>query len=156
MKVLLMNIDSTIPNLALKKIEKYHKRLGNEVFWDNELLRYSVDLTYVSCVFTKNRSKCLEYENDPFVRIGGSGYDLSIKLPPEIEDEKPKINWGFTTRGCVRNCHFCFVPKMEGHIRVVGDIYDFWDQKSKLINVMDNNILALKDHFLHICDQIRK
>lgn len=154
MKILLINIDSIIPNLALKKIEKYHLDKGDSVLWDMPLALNNVDKCYVSCVFPENRYKCLIFEEKAI--IGGSGYDLSIKLPPEIESVKARINWGFTTRGCIRKCYFCFVPKMEGYIHVVGDIYDIWDSKSKKLVIMDNNILALPDHFKMICSQLRK
>lgn len=153
MKILLINIDSTIPNLALKKIEKYHLDKGDEIIWDMALAFNLVDKTYISCVFPENRYKCLIFEGK--VMIGGSGYDLTIKLPPEIESIKPKINWGFTTRGCIRKCPFCFVPEMEGYIHIVGDLYDIWDGRSKEVMIMDNNILALPDHFKKICNQIR-
>ena len=53
MNILLLNIDSTIPNLALKKIEKYHKDRGDEVIWDMAIEQ--VDKTYVSCIFPKNK-----------------------------------------------------------------------------------------------------
>ena len=33
MKILLINIDSTIPNLALEKIEMHHKALGDEIIF---------------------------------------------------------------------------------------------------------------------------
>ena len=153
-KILLINIDSTIPNLALSKIEKYHLGKGDEVIWDMALALDSVDKCYVSCIFPENRYKCLIFGGRAL--IGGSGYDMTIKLPAEIECIKPRINWGFTTRGCIRNCYFCFVPKMEGSIRVEGDIYDIWDGKSKEITLMDNNILALPEHFKKISKQIRK
>jgi hypothetical protein len=39
MKVLLLDIDSKIPNLALKKIEKYHIDKGDEVIWNNKIGR---------------------------------------------------------------------------------------------------------------------
>lgn len=153
-RVLLINIDSTIPNLALKKIEKYHTDKGDEIIWDMPLMYEQVDKTYVSCIFPENREQCQIFEGKAL--IGGSGYDLNIKLPPEIEEIKPKINWGFTTRGCIRKCSFCFVPKMEGKVHIVGDIYDIWDGVSKEVFVMDNNILAIPDHFLKICSQLKK
>lgn len=151
-KVLLINIDSSIPNLALHKIAQYHTLLGDELIWDMPLYLPIVDKCYVSCIFPKNKDKCLSYKDKAM--IGGSGYDLSIKLPPEIESVKAKINWGFTTRGCIRNCPFCFVPKMEGNIHIVGDIYDIWDGKSNKIILMDNNILALPEHFNMICKEL--
>jgi hypothetical protein len=154
MKVLLIDVDSIIPNLALKKIEQYHVDLGDEVIWNFPLSKYDCDKIYVSCVFDWNKWKCDEWEG--IAEIGGSGYSLSKNLPDEINNIKPKINYGFTTRGCVRNCYFCIVPKKEGKVRIVGDIYDFWDGKAKLITIMDNNILAVPEHFKKIISQIKK
>lgn len=154
MRVLLIDIDSKIPNLALKKIEKYHLDRGDSVIWNNELMSFCSDKVYVSCIFTKNRNKCIDWEGR--AEIGGTGYDLAKKLPPEIDIIKPHINWGFTTRGCIRKCEFCFVPRKEGMIRVEGDIYDIWDGESKEIILMDNNILALPEHFKIICSQIKQ
>lgn len=151
---MLVSIDSKIPNLALCKIEKYHKDRGDEVFWDFPLMRNEMDKIYVSCVFDWNKDKCNDWEG--IAEIGGSGYSLTKTLPEEIEKVKPKINLGFTTRGCIRNCYFCIVPKKEGMIKVEGDIYDLWDGKSKEVTILDNNILALPEHFKLICSQIKK
>jgi len=153
-KILLINIDSKIPNLALKKIEKYYLTCGAEVFWNSYLHRDIADRIYVSCIFTKNKWKCEEWKG--IAEIGGTGYDIKKTLPDKIEQVKPRINWGFTTRGCIRKCPFCFVPEKEGMIHSVGDIYDIWDGKSKDITIMDNNILGLPDHFKKICKQLRK
>ena len=156
MKAVIIDIDSTIPNLALKKIEKYHLNMGDEVIWNNELMAYSANKIYVSCVFTKNRHLAEEWEMFDNALIGGTGYSLSITLPEEIEKVKPKINFGFTTRGCIRKCSFCFVPEKEGMLKRVGDIYDIWDGKSKEIVLMDNNISADKEHFMKILKQCQK
>ena len=58
MRILFIDIDSKIPNFALKKIEKYHLDKGDEIIWNNELFKNSVDKIYVSCVFDWNKSKC--------------------------------------------------------------------------------------------------
>lgn len=158
MKVLLIDIDSKIPNLALKKIEKYHLDKGDEVIWNLEIFKFNVDRIYVSCVFDWNKNKCKEWEyfvEKGIAIIGGSGYDLTTELPPEIESVKPRINLGFTTRGCIRNCSFCVVPKKEGKLKIVGDLLDLWDGKSKEVVLLDNNILALPEHFKLICKQAR-
>ena len=154
MNVLLIDIDSRIPNLALKKVELYHRRRGDKVQWNVPILREWADKIYVSCVFEENRDKCLEWEGAAV--IGGTGYDLSIKLPEEIERVKPRINMGFTTRGCIRSCGFCIVPRKEGKIRIVGDLADLWDGQSKDLLLIDNNILAVPDHFRIICKQARE
>jgi len=150
-KILLINIDSKIPNLALKKIEKYHKDKGDEVMWNFPLMQ--ADKTYVSIVFDWNKNKAKQY---PYAEIGGSGYDLKKTLPPEIDQIKPRINIGFVTRGCIRNCPFCIVPKKEGSIKIEGDIYDIWDRRSKEIELLDNNIMGLPLHFEKIWGQIKK
>ncbi|KKK56931.1 hypothetical protein LCGC14_3059580 [marine sediment metagenome] len=151
--ILLIDIDSTIPNLALKKAEKYYLDRGHEVIWDIKLLATQAEKIYVSCIFKDNRAQAEQYEVYDNALIGGSGYSLSIELSPEIEAIKPRINYGFTTRGCIRKCKFCIVPEKEGKVHVVGDLLDLWDGRSKEITVMDNNILALPDHFQMVCGQ---
>lgn len=153
MKILLIDIDNRIPNLALHKIAKYHTDRGDTVTWNFPLMHHQADKIYVSCVFTKNRDKCLEWQG--IAEIGGTGYDVHKELPPEIESVKPKINLGFTTRGCIRKCSFCVVPSKEGHIRPVNDLLDLWDGKTKYIILLDNNILALPEHFKLVCKQAR-
>jgi hypothetical protein len=158
MIVLLIDIDSKpqYGNLALKKIEKYHRQSGDDVIWNLPLWSTCADKIYVSCLFKQNKCKAETWQNwGSKVLIGGTGYDLSVKLPPEIEEVKIFENFGFTTRGCPRRCWFCVVPQKEGDIHVVGDIYDFWDRNSRKIVILDNNILTLPDHFLKIAHQIK-
>lgn len=154
MKILLIDYDGKIPNLALKKIEMYHQERGDEIFWNQPDIHKAMDKTYVSVIFDWN-AKAAE-EEYPGAEIGGSGYSIVKNLPPEIEAMRPRINLGFTTRGCIRKCPFCIVPAKEGRIRAEGDIYDIWDGKAKTIMLLDNNILALPDHFRKVCAQIRK
>jgi hypothetical protein len=153
--IVIIDIDSKIPNLALKKIEKYHLDKGDNIYWNDNLMASIADRTYVSCIFTKNKHLCDNISGNDVI-IGGTGYDIYKKLPKEIDEIKPKINLGFTTRGCIRKCQFCFVPLKEGNIEVEGDIYDIWDGKAKELIIMDNNILALPEHFKLICKQLKK
>lgn len=153
MKVLLIDIDSKIPNLALKKAERYHQARGHDVAWNMPLMATTSDLIYVSNVFKENRHEAEQFEGYDNALIGGSGYDLHTELPPEIEAIKPRINLGFTTRGCVRKCPFCIVPEKEGSIRIVGDLLDLWDGKTKDVTILDNNILAIPSHFFKVCRQ---
>ena len=71
-------------SIALKKIEKYHRDRGDSIEF-TPMMRIWADKIYVSCVLTKNKWLCEEWENDPKVSIGGTGYDLTVKLPEEIE-----------------------------------------------------------------------
>lgn len=158
-KILLVNVDSKIPNLALEKIRIYHKQQKDKVIKIKDkstlpLFIDSYDKIYVSCIFDYNKHRCKKWEG--IAEIGGSGYDLKKRLPFKIEKIKPHINYGFTTRGCIRNCPWCIVPKKEGKIHVVGDVYDLWDGAAKNIIIMDNNILAAPEHFFKIANQLKK
>jgi hypothetical protein len=75
---------------------------------------------------------------------------LDYSILDEIEYKYTMTNafYGYTTRGCIRKCAFCAVPKLEPiynpyiplkeRIELVRDTYG--DQKDLLL--MDNNILA--------------
>ncbi len=51
-KILLIDIDSTVPNLALMKISAHHKSLGDDVGFNNQ---DSPDIVYASIVFKSNK-----------------------------------------------------------------------------------------------------
>lgn len=158
MKVLLVNVDSVIPNVVLQKLQFYHEQQGDKVYQikDEQLLPFIdvYDKIYVSCVFDYNKCRCKKWRG--IAEIGGSGYSLKKCLPVKIEKVKPKKNIGFTTRGCIRNCPWCIVQRKEGKIRVVGDIYDIWDGHAKTVTLLDNNILGLPDQFFKISAQLKK
>lgn len=154
MNTLLLNIDSKLPNIALRKIEMWHKQQGDEVIWDMPMMLGQTDKAYASCIFTKNSNMVANYKGlYPELITGGTGYDLAVKLPPEIEAMEPKINYGFTTRGCNRGCPFCLVVPSEGSFRITGDIYGFWDGENGWVICFDNNVLYDIDHFDKMCRQ---
>jgi hypothetical protein len=49
---------------------------------------------------------------------------------------------GFTSRGCIRNCSFCFVPQKEGAFRQNSEIKDIINPRSNVIILNDNNLTA--------------
>lgn len=154
MKIRLLATDSKIPNYAIMKISTYHKRLGDNVDWYNPLMDYiDTDILYISKVFT--------FSDDPYLTMpmpinakiirGGTGYDYTTKLPEEIESITdldyslyPNCDYSivFTTRGCVRKCPFCIVPKKEGLIHNVN--VASLNPKGKYIMLLDNNFFANK------------
>lgn len=152
MKVGLVKLDGKLINIALEKIKMFYEMQGIEVKYVDFLEASICDKVYCSSIYTFTSKS---YVGPDWI-CGGTGFNLETKLSDEIERLKPKVNIGFTTRGCIRNCSFCVVPQKEGKIRIVGDIYDIWDGKSKDITLLDNNILALPNHFKTICFQIRK
>lgn len=86
----------------------------------------------------------------PFVNIHTGLYEeLESYLPSYdiLSDVEKWANWDssimFTSRGCIRNCPFCMVPKIEGKIRsVIDDIQRFIYSGHKKIILWDNNFLA--------------
>lgn len=151
MKVLLMDLDiinrrKVFPNLALMKLSQFYKAKRDEVYLNFPLCQ--PDISYASCVFTWNSKR--KNSLSPDAIIGGSGIDLRVELPPEIEHIMPdytlypNINFslGFTSRGCIRKCPFCIVPQKEGNIKPTASIYEFWNRNHKKIVLLDNNLLA--------------
>ena len=49
---------------------------------------------------------------------------------------------GFTSRGCIRNCAFCFVPQKEGCFKQVAEIKDLINPRSNVLILNDNNLTA--------------
>lgn len=152
-RINIINIDSRLPNLALEKVKKYYLDKGYIVESQPRLVGKIP--SYISVIFEHNRHKVTPYEDLTDTYIGGTGYDAKIKLPPEIDAVKPRINIGYTTRGCNRSCPFCLVPEKEGKIHIEGTIYDIWDGTSSKITLLDNNILQLPDYFREVCNDIK-
>lgn len=160
--VLLIPIDSVIPNLALMKIATWKKEQGYNAGFN---VSDPVEI-YASIVFKKNAHKAdgLKYiYPGAKIDVGGSGVSLTKSLPAEVDLMKPDYtlypNWdydlGFTTRGCIRHCPFCIVPKKEGSIRMVQHPREFHDPAHKKIMLLDNNILAVKDWFMEVSDWVK-
>ena len=146
-RILLVDVDSTIPNLALMKISSWYKDKGDNVKLiklklkrrkDGTLkeavkidLSENPDKLYASIVFKTNKrvlDDIVAHHPEFDIDIGGSGYDLHKELPPEIENMKPEYSLyptngasiGFSSRGCIRNkktCPFCIVSEKEGKYR---------------------------------------
>ena len=154
--VLLVDADSKkgFPNLALMKLSAWYKREG----WHVDLIQglpdapplHLYDKTYISVIFFQNKEKALDYAlMMPNSEIGGSGYDLTKTLPDEIEHIKPDyslydldFSMGFTSRGCIRKCGFCIVPKKEGSIKHHAFVQEFHNLGHTNVMLLDNNFLA--------------
>lgn len=149
MKIRIIDLDSKIPNLALMQISSYHKKNGDEVGFDIK----EPDIVYISCVFNKNAEQAYGIKTlfpDSKIYIGGSGVDLNTQLPDYMQKTKPdyslypnnKKSIGFTTRGCIRKCGFCVVPKKEGKLHRWQHISEFHNPEFKSVMCLDNNIGA--------------
>lgn len=150
MRIGLFNVDGKIPNPALMKWSAYHKRLGDDVEIYSPLFSSSYDKVYASKIFT------YPHPNDmylsPRMIIGGPGWNIKIKLPPEVDHVYPdyqifncKHAIGYIIKGCINECPFCIVSKMEGSIHKFAELEEFCRDQKKVM-LLDNNILAYKDH----------
>lgn len=60
----------------------------------------------------------------------------------EKAEEIVNAGIGFTSRGCIRNCGFCFVPTKEGKFRDIAEIKDLINPRSNVLVLNDNNLTA--------------
>jgi len=174
-RVLLIDVDSKIPNLALMKIAAWHKSQGDVVGFDVA----DPDLVYASVVF-KHNAHAIDglrffYPNAKIL-VGGSGVSLKTKLPDEIENIDPDYTLydglicqkcgnkitscncttgptpgnmfysiGFSSRGCIRKCYFCIVQRKEGEYKR-GKHPREWVKHDR-VKLLDNNWYADPDWF---------
>lgn len=106
----------------------------------------------VSCTFTwdMERAKFLRNEWAKYydnVQIGGPAFDdKGGEFIPGLFLKSGKV---ITSRGCIRNCKFCFVPKREGKLRELK-IHDGHD-------VYDNNLLACsRNHIENVFNMLKR
>jgi hypothetical protein len=141
--IAIYNLEPKYFNLALEKVRKFYEDQGETVDDYKLLWHDKYDKIYCSSIFTWTDKSTVT----PDMICGGTGFDLATELPSEIEAVKVRKNKGFTTRGCIRNCSFCVVPKKEGKLKRADWIGDFWDGKSDQVELYDNNWLADRQWF---------
>ena len=160
MRILLINVDSRW-NMAIRKMYQYYKQNHEVEMIDLGLSGYphkrtetidasGYDKVCVSNIFdiNKDRVTVINCENVTFGGIGSNNPEL--KLPIEIEKTEPyyfpdeDTSYAFITRGCIRKCWFCKVPKYEGKLQFYNHIEDV--VKHKKVKFLDNNILAYDKH----------
>ena len=161
MRISLIDVDGhNYPNFALMKISAWHKANGDEVDWYSPLFSHP-DRIYASKVFTFTPDITGVSASDPEPIKGGTGYRMCEDLPAEIDamlpdySIYPQYNFaiGFLSRGCIRNCPWCVVPRKEGSLRKYDDIERIHQGRKHLV-LMDNNFLA--NDFEFIKEQIEK
>jgi hypothetical protein len=159
MKVLILQLDGKIPNLACMRLAAHHRALGHEIafrwgvsprreLWD------SFDTVYASAIFEKNRPAVEALKREfPHAIVGGTGVDVTLKLE-EVgitslsQDYSIYPAWrqsiGFSQRGCRLRCSFCVVPRKEGKIRPERTINEIWrgDPWPRELILLDNDFLG--------------
>lgn len=160
-KLVLHDVDSRIPNLALMRLSAFYRRQGWEVRLSrcraqSEAARtIEADLHLASSVFctpiSQARIDLLWQRYRDKIDVGGSGHSLAKRLPPEVEGIFPdyglygmtKYALGFLTRGCNKRCAFCVVPEKEGRLKRQAQTFDdFVPPNQRNVMLLDDSLLA--------------
>ena len=154
--ILLLDVDSRLPNLALMKLSRYFKEQGRRVVLARRnTFVAGVEAVYASAVFSRPVTQNLvdrlrKYYGDLLI-LGGSGVDVRKRLPDEVEQMPADYSLypelgdraiGFITRGCPFRCSFCIVPLKEGKNRQVADLDELLTDGRRKLILLDDNILA--------------
>jgi hypothetical protein len=151
-KVGLLHIGGALPNVALMRLSAYHKALEDDVLLNPTPLD-DCDRVYISTLFTWRRREVealiASFTPHAEVQVGGSGWNLALQLPTDV-DTMPHdydlygidYGMGYSSRGCIRKCAFCPVPRSEGGIREDWSIDDLLNPRSNKLMLLDNNFFA--------------
>jgi MoaA/NifB/PqqE/SkfB family radical SAM enzyme len=155
MKVVLFDVDSKIPNLALMKLGSFYKSRGYDAILSRKPELIPADLYFASAVFNSRKSlETIDRLKKLYcgrITIGGTGADFKLSLTEEAECSFPDYNLythtqyalGFLTRGCSKRCAFCVVPKKEGRLQPNYSTFDdFVPKGQQNVMLLDNNLLA--------------
>lgn len=172
----LIDVDGhNFPNIPLMKISAWHKKQGDSVEWYDPMFSGHMDKVYMSKVFSFSDDYEWCIDADEIIK-GGSGYCIELvdgkeiyhterdqALPEEIEHIYPDYSlyplltydkaFGYLTRGCPRNCGFCHTTQKDGcRSYKVADLSEFWNGQKNIV-LLDQNILACRDH-MDLLDQL--
>lgn len=179
MRVLLLQLDGKLPNLALMRLAAHHRQAGDAVTLRRagnvrsaqpQLDDAEWDRVYASLIFTSSRPIAEAVQRAyPGAILGGTGWDRKDQPASSLEAIGVKSQdleygdypqWtssiGFSQRGCRLRCSFCVVPHKEGKVRAVGSIADIWrgDPWPRHIHLLDNDFFGQKEWPLRI-DELR-
>ena len=164
MKILLLQLDGKLPNLALMRIAAHHRERGDEVTLRRAANIQAVqrrlgdpvaDRVYASLIFTRTRPVAAAVaQAHPGAHIGGTGWDDRQTLAAVGIDPNGPVDYGdypewtasigFMQRGCRLRCPFCVVPRKEGAVRANETIADIWrgDPHPRHLLLLDNDFFG--------------
>jgi hypothetical protein len=143
-RILLLQLDGKIPNVALMRIAAHHRDAGDAV----ELRRCgndaaverafgdSFDKVYASLIFERTRPLGERVAAVwPGATLGGTGWDVASTLEQRGITTRHqdygvypgfRQSVGFTQRGCRLRCSFCVVPRKEGRVTEEQTVAQLW------------------------------
>ncbi len=162
MKVLLLQLDGRLPNLALMRIAAHHRALGDTVELRKAGNKHRIqpdllddhDKIYASLIFERTRPVAEQLlAAYPDAIVGGTGWDLEVTLEQHGITTRNtdyslypsfRSSLGFTQRGCRLRCPFCVVPRKEGRVAHAQTIAELWrgDPWPRELVLLDNDFFG--------------
>ena len=162
MRVLLLQLDGKLPNVALLRIAAHHRQRGDRVelrqagnlasleprLWDSH------DRVYASLIFDRSRPLAERLlEAQPGAVVGGTGWEVSSTLEAHgittTEQDYSVVprfrsSIGFLQRGCRLKCPFCVVPRKEGAVRHEQTVSELWrgEPHPRELLLLDNDFFG--------------
>jgi len=159
MNIRYVQLDGSLPNLALMRLAHHHRYNGDYVYRSQSIASQpnepKWDRVYGSAIFKFSTTAV-----DQFIRcwpngiLGGTGttslttVEQIVGEPWEFLDytDYPdyKDSIGFTQRGCRLSCKFCVVPQKEGKPKSVNTIWEIWrgDPYPRKLHLLDNDFFG--------------
>lgn len=145
-RVLLIQCDGCMPNIALMRLAAHHRSQGDFVYLqqmrrpDSGLVERGLfddwDRVYASLIFTKSQPIARRLlQVYPQAVVGGTGWNFKTLEDYGVPTEGPmdysdypgcRQSIGFTQRGCRLNCGFCVVPSKEGSVHDTKTVHQLW------------------------------
>ena len=162
MRVLLVQLDGKLPNIALMRLSAHHKALGNTVqlrkMGNSAAIHPDLfeapDAVYASAIFERTRPLCEQLQTVyPDVVLGGTGWDVALRLGDlgVFTNDQDYTGYplfphsiGFSQRGCRLKCPFCVVPRKEGAVSEENTIAEIWrgEPYPRHIILLDNDFFG--------------
>ena len=168
MRVLNIQLDGKLPNLALMKIGHWHLSRGDDVeysrSWKRDLFDVRPDRVYISSIFKFSQVRLMQAMHAfPDAIVGGTGTPFTRTVEEMIganDNEYEHYDYsgykdfkwsiGYTQRGCrmagprsvCRN--FCVVPTKEGFVKPLNSIERIWrgGKHPRKIHILDNDFFG--------------
>jgi hypothetical protein len=126
------------------------KKENRMIYATGDIYRIATNSFYSNPIFSKQNREVHEVEHNGLV------YCCIVPNHIIYIRRNGKAVWCGNTRGCIRNCWFCQVPKKEGQIRINSPVQEFHHPDHDTITLLDNNILYFNDWFMQNTDYILK
>jgi hypothetical protein len=161
-KVRLVQLDGSLPNLAIMKLARWHLEQGDTIHVTRricpDLFEPDYDRVYGSAIFKFSQNKIALFRQQwPEGILGGTGTGLLTTVEQLIGQEYEFYDYsgypdfassiGFTQRGCRLRCKFCGVRQKEGSPRSVNTINDIWrgEPWPRKLHILDNDFFGVPE-----------